>query len=47
MELIFWLAVLGVWLIVVIKGLCWIERAFDNYLDRWFIRFETNGEGDI
>ena len=47
MELIFWLTMLGGWFIVVIKGLGWIGRALDSYLDRWFIRVETNGEGDV
>ena len=46
-ELIFWLTILGLWFTVVIKGLGWIERAFDNYLDRWFVRVETNREGDV
>ena len=47
MELIFWSTMLGLWFIVVINGLGWIERAFDNYLDRWLVKAETNGEGDI
>lgn len=46
-ELIFWLAVLGVWFTVVIKGLELLERTLDNYLDTIFVRQETNDEGDV
>jgi hypothetical protein len=46
-ELIFWLLVLGAWLVTVVKGLAWIEHVIDNYLDRFFARNETNGESDI
>lgn len=47
LELIFWLLVLGAWFTVVVKGLAWIEANIDHYLDRFFVRNETNGEGDI
>ena len=47
MEFVFWLTVLVLWFIIVIKGLVWIERALNNCLDRWFVRVETNDEGDV